>query len=188
MLQSTKKEFFMSVSDFLWGSPYKREKIDTLTPQQKQYQEYIRNQSMNFGQDPNYQAGSSWIQQMLSADPEAMKAFEQPFMNNFNQKIIPGLANRFAGMGSGNQSSSAFQQALGEAGSNLQTGLASLRANLQQGASQDALRYAMAPGQNTAALAGYGLNPEFAYAERPATQGFLPQMAAAGIKAYAGGF
>lgn len=65
-----------------------------------------------------------------------MGAFEAPYKRQFEQEIIPGLAERFAGLGAGSQSSSAFQQALGQAGAGLTENLAMLREQQQQNALQ----------------------------------------------------
>ena len=52
-------------------------------------------------------------------------------MTQFYQKTIPGLAERFSGMGAGAQNSSAFQQSLGSAGAGLSEQLGALRGGLQ---------------------------------------------------------
>jgi len=46
-------------------------------------------------------------------------AFAVPEMRRFQEQTIPGIAERFTGLGAGSQSSSAFQQALGTAGADL---------------------------------------------------------------------
>ena len=187
LVDKTKGNSMAGIKDFLFGIPYSLNKVETMTPEQKNYSQYIRQQSMELAQDPNYQAGSSWLQNILSGSPESTKAFEQPYMNQFYQQTLPSIASRFAGMGSGNLSSSAFQQALGEAGQNLQTGLAAIRGGLQQNAATQALGYAQAPGQQLASLAGYGLSPEFAYMQKPATSGFIPELAGQAAGAFTGG-
>lgn len=78
--------------------------------------------------------GFEYLRSLLSGDPSAFQAFQAPYQREFQQQTIPDLANRFAGMGSGNLSSSAFQQALAQAGTSLQEKLAALRGNLQMGA------------------------------------------------------
>lgn len=78
--------------------------------------------------------GFEYLRSLLSGDPSAFQAFQAPYQREFKQQTIPDLANRFAGMGSGNLSSSAFQQALAQAGTSLQEKLASLRSGLQMSA------------------------------------------------------
>lgn len=65
---------------------------------------------------------------------EGMDTFKAPYLREFEEKIIPGLAERFAGMGAGSQSSSAFQQALGSSGADLSERLGVLGAQREQGA------------------------------------------------------
>jgi len=109
--------------------------------------------------NPLYQSGSSYLQQMLSNDPNAYAQFNAPYMQQFQQQVIPGLSERFAGMGTGagGLNSSGFNQSIAQAGSGLQSTLASLREQLRGQASQQALGYAQQPYSNT--LAGLGLRP-----------------------------
>ncbi len=65
------------------------------------------------------------LQQGLSASPEALT---QKARTQFFQQTVPTLAERFTSMGAGAQSSPAFAQQLGQAGANLEEGLAALRA------------------------------------------------------------
>ena len=83
-----------------------------------------------FGQGIDY-----WTK-ILSGEPGAFEAYEAPLKREFNEQIIPGLAERFSGMGAGAQNSSAFQQSLGQAGAGLTEKLAQLRAGLQGQAAQ----------------------------------------------------
>lgn len=68
---------------------------------------------------------------MQNANPDAL---EQRARSQFNTTTVPGIAERFTNMGSGAQRSSAFNQQLGLAGSNLEEQLAALRSQygLQQ--------------------------------------------------------
>lgn len=75
-----------------------------------------------------------YLQQLLSSSPEATEAFSAPYMRQFNEQIVPGLAERFAGAGA--LSSSGFQNALGQAGAGLAENLASMREQLRYGAAQ----------------------------------------------------
>lgn len=75
-----------------------------------------------------------YFQDLLSNNPDAFKAFEAPAMRQFNEQIIPGIAERFSGTGAGAQSSGAFQRALGQAGASLSEQLQAMRAGLQGGA------------------------------------------------------
>ncbi len=120
----------------------------------------LQGQSSNIQQSPLFQQGSSFLQNLLSGSPEATAAFEAPYLRQFNEQIVPGLAERFSGLGAGAQSSSAFSQALGAAGAGLQENLAGLRGQLQLGALPQALGYAQQPISNFQGLAGLGLGTQ----------------------------
>lgn len=111
----------------------------------------LMGQQTSIAGSPLYQAGQSHIQNILGGDTSA---FEAPFMRQFQEQIIPGLAERFSGAGAGAQSSSAFQQALGGAGADLAERLAALRGGLQMQALPQALNYANAPAAQALSLLG----------------------------------
>ena len=117
----------------------------------------LQGQSTNIQQSPLFQQGSSFLQNLLSGSPEASAAFEAPYMRQFQEQVIPGLAERFAGMGAGAQSSSAFNQALGAAGAGLQEQLAALRGNLGLQAAGQGLQYAQQPISNLQGFSQLGL-------------------------------
>jgi hypothetical protein len=125
----------------------------------------LQGQNTNIGQNPLFQQGSQYIQQLLSGSPQSTAAFEAPAMRQFNEQIVPGLAERFSGLGAGSQSSSAFQQALGQAGAGLAENLQSLRSGLQMQGAQQGLQYAQQPISNYQGLAGLGLGTQ--------TRGFM---------------
>lgn len=133
--------------------------------------------------NPNFQQGQDYISKLLSNDPEAFKHFEQPFLTQFNQQIAPGIAERFAGMGTGAgaSSSSGLNQSLAQAGSTLQQQLAQLRGSLQMQALPQNLQYASMPYQQK--LQGLNVQP-YQYYERPGTQGF----GTGALSGLAGGF
>jgi hypothetical protein len=110
-------------------------------------------QNGGVGNSPLYQQGSNFLQSLYSNDPEGFKHFEAPFVENFEQNIAPGIAERFTGglgyggTGAGAYSSSALQNSLAQAGRGLQTDLASLRGGLQMQGLSQGLNYAQAPYQ-----------------------------------------
>jgi hypothetical protein len=114
-------------------------------------------QSTNIQQSPLFQQGSSYLQALLSGSPEATAAFEAPAMRQFQEQIIPALAERFAGLGAGAQSSSAFKLALGAAGAGLAENLAGLRGQLQLSALPQALGFAQQPISNLQGFSQLGL-------------------------------
>jgi hypothetical protein len=124
--------------------------------QQKAFQEYWNNP---ITQQPGYQAGNQYIQNLLSGNPEAYAAFEAPLMRQFKEQTVPGIAERFAGMGTGAGAggSSALYNSLAKAGSDFSTNIAALRGNMQMQALPQALQYAQQPYSN--ALGGFGVSP-----------------------------
>ena len=115
-----------------------------------------------------YQQGLGLQQQYMNPSSEAVNQFTQPYMNEFNQQTVPGLAERFAGMGAmgGGLSSSGFGQSLSSAGGNLQAQLAQLKAGLGQQAAQSLMgQYGQMSGM------GLGAQP-FGY-QQP-QQGLVP--------------
>lgn len=127
----------------------------------------LSGQSSNITENPLYQSGASYIQNLLSGSPEAFSAFEAPYKRQFEEQIVPALAERFSGLGAGAQRSSAFQQALGQAGASLSENLASLRAGLQGGAADQALGYAQQPISNLQGFSQLGLGTS--------TKSFVPK-------------
>jgi hypothetical protein len=114
--------------------------------------DYLRgmraNGGMDITQNQGYQQGQDWLNSLFN-DPEFFKNMEAPAIRQFNEEIIPGLANRFAGMGSGGSTgSTAFRNQLAREGSNLETNLAAMRAGLQQQGVNQQLGYAQQPVQN----------------------------------------
>lgn len=95
------------------------------------------------------------MRQYMDPSSEAVNQFAQPYMDQFNQQTVPGLAERFAGMGGGmggGLSSSGFGQSLSSASGNLQNQLAALKAALGQQAAQGLMgQYGSMAGQSLGA-------------------------------------
>lgn len=144
-------------------APRGYESFSTLNPQQNQgFNQLIQMLRGQLGQSQGlFSQGSNYLQNLLSGSPESTQAFEAPAMRQFNQQIIPGIAERFAGQGG--LSSSGFQNALGSAGADLSERLAALRGGLQNQAAGQALGYAQQPQSNLQNLLGMntqGIAPE----------------------------
>lgn len=116
-----------ALSQFFLGTPAKMMQQDVLTGGQSQ----LLNQLLG-GLGGPLQSGFQNLSQLLSGSPQAMQAFERPAITQFEQQIVPGIAERFAG--SGSLSSSQFNRALAGAGANLAENLQAQRAGLQQNA------------------------------------------------------
>ncbi|MCK5019460.1 MAG: hypothetical protein KAS32_20545 [Candidatus Peribacteraceae bacterium] len=79
-----------------------------------------------------YGQSISQMTDLMDPSSEAQQRFADPYMREFQQQTVPGLAEQFAGAGGmgGGLSSSGFGQALGAAGGNLQSQLAQLKSGL----------------------------------------------------------
>lgn len=156
-------------SDWLLGSPDKLKKISTGTKQQEALHNNILSQAMGLSQG-GYGQAQNYYNSLLQPGNEAFQNFASPFMNQFEEQILPQIAERFAGAGA--LSSSGFGQALGGAASGLQSQLAQLFAQLQsQAAGSQTQQY------NQLSQAGLNYQP-FAYQQKQGSQGFLGPLAA----------
>jgi hypothetical protein len=154
--------------DRIFGGKDKFGKVSTMT---KDQQRILNQLSQMLGPDgqlgQGYQGALQYQQDLMDPNSEAVRQFSQPYMNQFEQQTVPGLAERFAGMGGmgGGLSSSGFGQSLSAAGGNLQAQLAALKAGLgQQAAGQLMSQY----GQ----MANMGLNAQPFMYTQPQTGAF----------------
>lgn len=116
--------------NFLFGEKGKFQQLPTMNEgQQNSLQQLLEQLGGPQG------SGLDYLQQILSGDEGAFSEFEAPYKRQFEQEIAPGLAERFAGMGTGGSlSSSGFQNSLAQGGRELSENLAALRGNLKQNA------------------------------------------------------
>ncbi len=184
-----------SVKDWLFGKPPKTEKLPTGNPQQEQFFNQFIQQLMQSQNNPTMQQGQQGFgqaQDYLSGllGPGAFENFSQPYNQQFEQKILPGIENKYAGFGnsSGALSSSGFGQAVGGAASDFQSQLAQLFSQLQMQASGGlSQNYGnLQNNYNTQAQIAGGYQP-FAYLQNPGMGGAWAQLAAAAMKSGAGG-
>lgn len=115
--------------DFWKGAPGGLLNINKFQPGQEGYLNSLLQQLQGGTQNLNL-PGQPTVASQLNFAPQAEQAQRQ-----FNQVTVPGLAERFAAMGSGDKGSSAFTNSLGAAGADLQSQLAALGSQygLQQG-------------------------------------------------------
>lgn len=160
---ATNKSFRKGVNAFLGGTPEKHDRISTLLPEQQSLFEQLTNAGMNPGAGGAFGDAADYYRNLLSNDPNDLNAMMAPEMRRFNEDIIPGLSEQFAGMGSGALSSSGFRNAAVNAGTDLSERIAAMRANLRQ--------------QGAAGLANIGQMGLGNYSQdvmtQPGTQGFL---------------
>ncbi len=166
--------------DFIFGKKEKLEKFETMSPQQQQLLSSILQQLGGEGQlGQGYEQGLQQLMQMMDPSSEAQQRFADPYMQQFQQQTVPGLAERFAGMGGsatgGALSSSGFGQALGGAAAGLQSQLAGLKSGLQHQAIGDIL------GQyGKMAQTGLGGQP-FGYQRKQSQPGLMGYWAQGGF-------
>lgn len=95
-------------------------------------------------QTPQQQQFQNKILEMLGGqlgEANDFESFAAPFRREFNEQTVPGIAERFAGLGG--LSSSGFTQSLGQAGAGLNEKLASLQTGLKQDKFRSLLPFAM---------------------------------------------
>lgn len=159
----------------LFGDPEQNYQQSLLSKEQQPLHEQLVNAGMNEGAGGAFGTSADYYRNLLSDDSADFNAFAAPELRRFNEDIIPGLSEQFAGMGSGGLSSSGFRNAAVNAGTDLSERLGAIRANLRSQAAQGLFNVGQA-----------GLNPVVENIHRPATGGLvgaaaqaLPSVAAA---------
>lgn len=126
---------------FFKSKPEKIERISNLRPGQQedlftQYQNAIAGEGAGgaFGDVRDYYSS------LLSGGQDS--AFEAPLMRQFQEDIMPGIAEQFAGLGAGGLSSGGFAQEAGRASTDLAERIGSMRAQLRQQGAQGLMGFA----------------------------------------------
>jgi hypothetical protein len=177
---SSKNPYNKKTRSFLEGTPEVHEQVPNLLPNQLPLQEQQAKAAQERGAGGVFGESADYHRNMLSDDSADINAFNAPHLRQFNEEIIPGISEQFAGMGAGGLSSSGFRNAATTAGVDLAERLGSIRANLRQN-SANALQNI---GQN--ALTQYSSDK----VTEPGTGGFLATaapIAGAAAGAYFGG-
>jgi len=144
--------------DFLFGKSSKTKNKPIYNPQQ----ENLLNQILGGIQGP-LGSGVQNLQNILGGDSSTFDAFQRPARRDFEQQTLPTIAERFTGeFGEGSQRSSAFGQALGTAGRELEENLFSQRLGMQGDALSQLLQ-----------LLGPALSPRRYQYTRPREPGFI---------------
>lgn len=151
------------------GNKDKLRKIGVQTPEQEALLRTTIQEALQGQAGQNYGQANDYVSQMLSGSPEAYQRFAAPYETQFQEQTLPGIAERFAGLGGpfGHAiSSSGFGQAIGGAATQFKSNLAGLYAQLQQQAAQSAF------GQQNQ-LTGFGLGTQaFQPTYQPGNLGF----------------
>lgn len=125
-----------AAGNLLMGTPEKRENVSTLRPEQEQLYNQLVNAGMQPGSGGAFGDSADYYRNLLSDDSADYNAFAAPAMRQYNQDIVPGLSEQFAGMGSGGLSSSGFRNAQVQGATDLSERLGQIRAQLRQAGAQ----------------------------------------------------
>jgi hypothetical protein len=161
--------FFKSIGNFLTGTPEKRENVSTLRPEQEPLYQNAVNAGLRRGAGGASGDAADYYRNLLSDDSADYNAFAAPQLRQYNQDIVPGISEQFAGMGSGGLSSSGFRNAQVQGATDLSERLGAIRANLRQAGAQGL------QGIVNTGLQNYSQN----MVTEPGTEGFLSQVAPA---------
>jgi len=163
----------MAFMDFLFGKGAKTKTKPIFNPQQ----EAILNQLLG-GLQQQLPQGLQNLQNILGGGEEDFAAFERPARRGFEQETLPTIAERFTGaFGPGSQRSSAFGQALGTAGRELEENLLAKRMGLQT----DALSQLMS-------MLGPATSPRQYQYQQPRRTGFLESLLTSTAQGLGAGF
>lgn len=153
---------------FFTGTKAKNYQQSTLTPQQQGGLTQLTNAAQGKASGGVWGDLTNYYQDLMDPNGQNYNDMQAPEQRKFNEEIIPGLSEQFAGMGSGGLSSSGFRNAAVNAGTDLSERLGAIRAQLRQ--------------QGAAGLANIGQQSLGNYSEnihQPATGGFLESVAPA---------
>ena len=134
------------LGSFLFGSKDRISQVPTVNYQQQSALSQLLHQGLSGIQNPT----------------QGFQPIAENAMNNFQQNIVPSIAERFSSLGSGSQRSSAFGQQLGAAGAGLSSNLASQEAQYGQQALGPLLQ-----------LLQLGLRPQFENVYQPGQSGLF---------------
>jgi hypothetical protein len=163
--------FFKSIGNFFTGTPEKRENVSTLRPEQ----EGLFNQLQQAGQGPGaggaFGTSADYYRNLLGDNSADFNSFAAPQMRQYNEDIMPGIAEQYAtgGGGQGSFSSSGFRNAQVQGATDLAERLGAIRANLRQSGAQGLQNIGQAGLQN------FSQN----MVTQPGSEGFLSNIAPA---------
>ena len=142
------KKWNKAASNFLTGTPEKRENVSTLRPEQEPLYQQAVNAGLGEGAGGAFGTSADYYRNLLSDDSADFQSFAAPQMRQYNEDIVPGISEQFAGMGSGGLSSSGFRNAQIQGGVDLSERLGQIRANLRQAGAQGLQNIGQAGLQN----------------------------------------
>lgn len=163
------KKWNQAASNFLTGTPEKRENVSTLRPEQEGLFNQLQDSAMGPGAGGAFGESADYYRNLISDNSADFDAFAAPQLRQYNQDIVPGLSEQFAGMGSGGLSSSGFKNAQVQGATDLAERLGQIRANLRQAGAQGLQNI------GTLGLGNFSQN----MVTEPGTEGLLSQAAPA---------
>jgi len=126
----------MGFWDFFKGSPEKRENVSLLRPEQEGLYNQLVSAGQGRGAGGAFGQSADYYRNLLGDNSEDYNAFAAPALRQYNQDIMPGISEQFAGMGAGGLSSSGFMNAQTQGATDLAERLGAIRANLRQQGAQ----------------------------------------------------
>ncbi len=158
---------FKRLGRFLTGTPEKRENVSLLRPEQEGLYQQLINAGKGSGAGGAFGTAADYYRNLLSDDSADFNAFAAPQLRQYQQDILPGISEQFAGMGAGGLSSSGFRNAQMQGATDLSERLGAIRANLRQAGAQGLQNI------GSQGLQSYSQN----MVTRPGTEGFLSSFA-----------
>lgn len=150
----------MGFWDFLTGTKEKHKRVSTLMPGQQPILDQLTAAAQGKGAGGAFGEAADYYRDLLDPNSATAQMMFAPETRRFNEEIIPGLSEQFAGMGAGGLSSSGFRNAAVGAGTDLSERLGAIRAQLRQ--------------QGAAGLAGIGQSGLQNYSQDVMTQAGTP--------------
>ena len=175
---STNKSFRKGVNNFLGGTDEIRDNVSTLRPEQEALYNQAVNAGMGSGAGGAFGTSADYYRGLLSDNSADFQSQSAPMMRQYNEDIVPGLSEQFAGMGAGGLSSSGFRNAQNQGAVDLSERLGALRSQLRQQGAQGL------QGIGQTGLGNYSQN----MVTQPGSEGFISQVAPAVGKAAAAYF
>lgn len=128
--------FGQGVKEFFLGSPDIRNNVSTLRKEQEPGYQQLQNAAQGRGAGGAFGESSDYYRDLLSNDSQDYNNFAAPALRQYQEDIVPGLSEQFAGMGAGGLSSSGFRNAQVQGATDLSERLGALRAQLRQSGAQ----------------------------------------------------
>ena len=124
------------IGGLLGGRSGKSKPVSNLRPEQEGLYNQLTSAGIGPGAGGAFGQSADYYRNLLGNDSQDFNDFAAPQLRQYNEEIVPGLSEQFAGMGSGGLSSSGFNLAQQQGNVDLAERLGQIRANLRQSAAQ----------------------------------------------------